>query len=83
MNNSQKNKFLSKTELSKLRENHKNKKIILCHGVFDVLHHGHILHLKSAKKFGDILVVSLTSDNFVIKDQTDHSTMKYLDEVLI
>ena len=33
MNNSQKNKFLSKTELSKLRENHKNKKIILCHGV--------------------------------------------------
>ena len=38
-----------------------------------------IYHLKSAKKFGDILVVSLTSDNFVNKDQTDHSTMKYLE----
>ena len=85
MNNSQKNKFLSKTELSKLRENHKNKKIILCHGVFDVLHHGHILHLKSAKKFGDILVVSLTSDNFVNKGpnrpfNNEISRMKFLSE---
>ena len=88
MNNSQKNKFLSKTDLSKLRENHKNKKIILCHGVFDVLHHGHILHLKSAKKFGDILVVSLTSDNFVNKGpnrpfNNEISRMKFLSELEI
>ena len=27
-----------------------NKKIGLCHGVFDVLHFGHILHFKAAKK---------------------------------
>lgn len=88
MNNSQKNKFLTKTELSKLKENHKNKKIILCHGVFDVLHHGHILHLKSAKKFGDILVVSLTSDNFVNKGpnrpfNNEISRMKFLSELEI
>lgn len=43
------------------------KKIVLCHGVFDLLHPGHIRHFKSAKKYGDILVVSLTADKFVKK----------------
>ena len=52
-------------ELSKLRKS--KKKIGLCHGVFDILHHGHILHLKKAKKNVDILVVSITSDKFVNK----------------
>ena len=32
-----------KKKLSKLK---KSKKIILCHGVFDLLHSGHILHFK-------------------------------------
>jgi rfaE bifunctional protein kinase chain/domain/rfaE bifunctional protein nucleotidyltransferase chain/domain len=45
----------------------KGKKIILCHGVFDVLHYGHVLHFEEAKKLGDILVVSVTSDKFVNK----------------
>ena len=45
----------------------KKKKIILCHGVFDLIHIGHIKHFLSAKKFGDILVVSLTPDIFVNK----------------
>tara|TARA_R110000744_G_scaffold19775_3_gene51976 strand:- start:2837 stop:4339 length:1503 start_codon:yes stop_codon:yes gene_type:complete len=43
------------------------KKVGLCHGVFDVLHVGHIQHLKQAKKNCDILVVSLTSDSYVNK----------------
>ena len=43
------------------------KKIILCHGVFDLLHIGHIKHLKIAKDLGDILIVSLTTDKFVNK----------------
>ena len=45
----------------------KGKKIVLCHGVFDLLHVGHIKHLKKAKEYGDKLVVTLTSDRYVNK----------------
>ena len=43
------------------------KKIVQCHGVFDLLHIGHVKHFKEAKKLGDILVVTITSDSFVNK----------------
>lgn len=45
----------------------KNKKIGLCHGVFDVLHFGHINYFLSAKKKVDVLIVSVTDDKFVNK----------------
>ena len=45
----------------------KGKKIVHCHGVFDLLHIGHLKHFESAKKFGDILIVSLTPNRFVFK----------------
>ena len=45
----------------------RSKKIILCHGVFDVVHPGHIRHLLYAKNKADVLVVSLTSDRFIKK----------------
>jgi rfaE bifunctional protein nucleotidyltransferase chain/domain len=41
--------------------------IVLCHGVWDLLHLGHIRHLQEAAKFGDWLVVSVVSDRFVKK----------------
>lgn len=44
-----------------------NNKIVLCHGVFDVVHIGHIKHFEKAKKFGDILIVSITADKHVKK----------------
>ena len=56
--------LLAKT-ISKLKKN--GKKIVLCHGVFDLLHIGHIKHFKEAKNLGDILIVTLTSDRFVNK----------------
>src|SRR5437868_6691263 len=43
------------------------KKIVQCHGVFDLLHIGHIKHLEAARKYGDLLVVTLTPDRFVNK----------------
>src|SRR5947209_9047303 len=43
------------------------KKIVHCHGVFDLLHIGHIKHLEAARKLGDALVVTMTPDRFVNK----------------
>ena len=45
----------------------KGKKIVHCHGVFDLLHIGHLKHFKEAKKYGDVLIVSITPDKFVHK----------------
>jgi len=42
-------------------------KIVLCHGVFDFPHLGHIKHFMAAKKFGDYLIVSITEDKHVNK----------------
>lgn len=41
--------------------------IVLCHGVFDILHVGHVRHLEQARTFGNYLVVSVTDDPFVNK----------------
>jgi len=43
------------------------KNVALCHGVFDVVHLGHVRHLQSARAEGDVLVVSVTADAFVNK----------------
>lgn len=43
----------------------KDKKVVLCHGVFDIVHVGHIRHFSLAKKEGDILIVSTTKDRYV------------------
>lgn len=43
------------------------KSIALCHGVFDLVHPGHIIHLQQAKQMADILVVSITAAEFVRK----------------
>ena len=59
-------KLVSKTFLKRFINRNK-KKIVLCHGVFDLVHYGHIMHFKSAKELGDILIVSLTKDKFVKK----------------
>jgi len=43
------------------------KSIVHCHGVFDLLHIGHIRHFTEAKTYGDVLVVTLTPDRYVRK----------------
>ena len=42
-------------------------KVVHCHGVFDLLHIGHIRYLEQAKRSGDLLVVTLTQDIHVDK----------------
>ncbi len=43
------------------------KKVIMCHGTFDVVHPGHIRHLLYAKTKANILVASLTADAHITK----------------
>ena len=55
-------------ELKKILKLKKSgKKITLCHGVFDIVHIGHLKYFDQAKKLGDILIVSVTSDKYVNK----------------
>lgn len=41
-------------------------KIIIVSGGFDPIHSGHIAYLKSAKELGDMLIVALNSDDWLI-----------------
>lgn len=59
------------------------KKIVQCHGTFDLLHPGHIIHFEEAKALGDILVVTVTAEKYVNKGPgrpyfNDQLRVKYL-----
>ncbi|MEO1367675.1 MAG: adenylyltransferase/cytidyltransferase family protein, partial [Acidobacteriota bacterium] len=43
------------------------RRVVLCHGVFDLLHVGHLRYLQGAKRHGDVLAVTLTPDRYVDK----------------
>jgi rfaE bifunctional protein kinase chain/domain len=45
----------------------RNQPVIMCHGVFDVIHPGHLRHLIYAKGKAPILIVSLTADVHINK----------------
>ena len=83
---SAKKKYIEFKNLKKIKQQHTKKKIILCHGVFDLLHVGHINYFKEAKNLGDILIVSVTSDKFVNKGPgrpafTIINRIKFLQEI--
>ncbi|MEZ5665920.1 MAG: PfkB family carbohydrate kinase [Alphaproteobacteria bacterium] len=46
------------------------RRVVMCHGTFDLVHPGHIRHLLYARSKGDVLVASLTCDAHVTK--ADH-----------
>ena len=80
-------KIVYKNDLKEIEELKKNgKKIVLCHGVFDLVHPGHIIHFQEAKKMGDILVVSVTAAKYVRKGPgrpyfDNEMRMKFLSEI--
>lgn len=41
------------------------KTIVFVNGCFDLLHFAHVLFLEKAKKFGDVLVVGISSDKVI------------------
>lgn len=61
--------IVTKVQFCEIRKRLKaeNKKIVLCHGVFDLVHPGHIIHFEDAKQMGDVLVVSITAAEYVRK----------------
>ena len=74
-------------------KNKKKKTIGIIHGVFDVIHVGHINYFKEAKSKVDKLIVSVTSDRYVnkgpgkpifnLKKRIDVlSSIKYIDEII-
>ncbi len=45
----------------------RKKSVIMCHGMFDIVHPGHLRHLMYAKEKADLLVASLTADAHATK----------------
>lgn len=79
-------KRLKISDLNKIRQKYKFSKIGLCHGGFDILHYGHILHLKQAKSKVNKLVVSITGDKFIKKGpnnpyNNEELRARYLEEL--
>jgi rfaE bifunctional protein nucleotidyltransferase chain/domain len=62
-------KILSKSQLLALRAQARrdSRRVVHCHGCFDIVHPGHIRHLKYAKALGDILLVTISGDDEVRK----------------
>lgn len=49
-------------DLAKIREKHKDEKIVLTGGTFDMLHVGHKRYLEAVSALGDIVVVMMSGD---------------------
>ena len=57
------------SELAETVKKHKQQghRVVLCHGVFDLLHIGHIRYFRQAAQMGDVLIVTVTPDKWVDK----------------
>src|SRR5205823_13606900 len=61
-------KIKSPEELRRIIGAHpRDKRVIMCHGVFDVVHPGHVRHLLYAKSKADVLIASITADHHITK----------------
>ena len=38
------------------------RRVVHCHGCFDIVHPGHIRHLRQARQLGDLLLITITGD---------------------
>lgn len=80
-------KIITKQQWAEIKKDlPEGTKIGLCHGVFDLVHPGHIIHFEEAKKICDILVVSITAAKYVRKGPdrpyfNDDLRLKFLSEI--
>jgi cytidyltransferase-like protein len=63
----QREKIVAFDELPRIREHHRDRRVIQCHGAFDLVHLGHLIHFEEARALGDVLVVTLTGDRHITK----------------
>lgn len=64
-------KILTRRELLTLRARarREGRTLVQCHGCFDIVHPGHIRHLRFARSQGDLLLVSITADAQIAKGE--------------
>jgi cytidyltransferase-like protein len=63
--------------LAAVRAQHPDKTIVLCHGAFDLVHMGHLIHFEDARALGDILVVTITADRYITKKRAVSFSEEY------
>src|SRR5262249_47887225 len=63
-------KILPLADRARIRAQSRDRTIVLCHGAFDLVHVGHMIHFEEARALGDILVVTLTADQHVTKKRS-------------
>ena len=63
--------------LSAIRERFRDKAIVLCHGAFDLVHMGHLIHFEEARALGDMLVVTITADRHISKKRSVSFSEEY------
>src|SRR5438309_11203765 len=66
----QRDKIVDFAMLPTIREQCRGEKIVHCHGAFDLVHVGHLIHFEEAKALGDILVVTITGDRYITKKRS-------------
>src|SRR5258708_3549698 len=66
----QRDKIVAVGDLPGIRERFRDRRIIHCHGAFDLVHLGHLTHFEEAREMGDLLVVTLTGDAHITKKRS-------------
>lgn len=66
----QQHKIVAADALPAIRERFRDKVIVLCHGAFDLVHMGHLIHFEEARALGDVLVVTVTADAQITKKRS-------------
>lgn len=64
--------IISLDDLAGIRERAEGKRLVLTSGTFDLLHVGHLNYLEAVRRYGDVVVVLLSSDARV-KARKGHS----------
>jgi cytidyltransferase-like protein len=73
----QQHKIVSVAQLPVIRQQFRDKTIVLCHGAFDLVHMGHLLHFEEARSLGDVLVVTITADRHITKKRSVSFSEEY------